>query len=76
MDSTRSFVFFLFLCIFAICRTQSYNFDACSTSENDLLNVTFGSLDIKCNTKYDLKLVSSSPQIRFLHADKVNIVIF
>ena len=74
MDLTRCFVLFVLLCIFAICGTEGYNFDACPTSENDFLNVTFGSLVVKCNTKYDLELVSSSPKIRFLHAVQVNIV--
>ncbi|CAB3999821.1 Hypothetical predicted protein [Paramuricea clavata] len=68
MNSTRCCVLVLFLCIYSIYKTQGYNFNACPTSENDFLNVTYESLVVKCGTKYDLELVTPPPKISFSHA--------
>ncbi|CAB3994056.1 Hypothetical predicted protein, partial [Paramuricea clavata] len=70
MNFTRCCVFVL-LCISNIYKIQGYNFNACPTSKNNVLNVTYGSLVVKCGTKYDLELVTPDPpNISFSHADK------
>ena len=76
MNFTRCCLFILILYISSIFETQGYNYDACPpTNAINLLDVTFGSLAVKCNTNYDLELVSPVPKITFPHADPVRIVI-
>ncbi|XP_028391462.1 protein D2-like [Dendronephthya gigantea] len=70
MNSPRGDVVVLFLCIFSICETQSYDFNACPSSRNDFLEVVYGPLAVKCNTKYKRDLVISVPRITFSHADQ------
>lgn len=70
MNSLRGGVVVLFLCIFSICKTQSYDFNTCPSTRNDL-DVVYGPLVVKCNTKYKLEWVTPLPKITFSHADKV-----
>lgn len=75
MNFTRCCLFVLILYISSIFKTQGFNYDACPTSAINLLNVSFGSLTVKCNTNYDLKAVTPVPNITFPHADPVRIAI-
>ena len=75
MNFTRCCVFVL-LCISSIYKIQGYNFNACPTSKNNFLNVTYGSLVVKCGTKYDLDQVTPDPpNISFPHAVKVHVML-
>ena len=73
MNFTRCCLFLLALYISSIVETREYNYDTCPTSGNNVLDVTFGTLSVKCNTNYDLEVVTTVPKVTFPNADPVRI---
>ena len=72
MNFTRCcFLFILY--ISSIVETREYNYDTCPTLGGNLLVVTFGTLSVKCNTNYDLEVVTTVPKVTFPNADPVSI---
>lgn len=67
-------MFVLILYIFSVFSAQGYDYNACPTSWQDRLIVTYGTMVIQCDEKYDRKYVAMPPKIMFPNADPVSVV--